>query len=516
LVLKKVDQFRLVLLSLVVLTMIGGFNGLWRAEADSALYLTIAKNLATGHGYTYNGVTNDLAYPGLPFLLAGVFKIFGTDSLVPANALMLVLGLVALALNYRLFKLLGGRPLAVVMTLGLGFTRTFYRYAFQIMTDMPFLVGVLAFFAGYESLRAARRDALAARRDARAGVPEPHKAGAFDWALMVVGLLVVVVTRPAMYAFIPVVAVALLIGMWRTVREPGRRVPAWTWLLVGSGIASVIALMLHLDPRAPTRSGTMGQYEEFVVQQFTTDVDQTASRMVHENVPHLLNEIAADALFGIEFGTWLTPVFSVVVLALGLVVAKKHPVWGLWVGLTVATMVLIQPVDRYLLPVLPMLIFGWWTTLSWLNHHIRRPLGDVVFGVLLVLGMSANLTKVGAIAIDQHRSDFYAHYKEGRFGPLSSLAREIRTHVAPDDVVLAPSRTARVLTFWSGRNVTEWIEYSNPDVKLHRVWVAYDPVEREKSLDKWVPSLRLVSGPAVASVPRPGEPPLTLHPTTRY
>ena len=60
----------------IALIYLLSFNGQWRVERDSALYLTIGRNLAEGQGYTYHGVPHRLAFPGLPVLFAGTFKLF--------------------------------------------------------------------------------------------------------------------------------------------------------------------------------------------------------------------------------------------------------------------------------------------------------------------------------------------------------------------------------------------------------------------------------------------------------
>ena len=82
--------------------------GQWRIEPDSALYLSIARNLAEGQGYTYHGQPHNLVYPGLPYLLAGTLKVFGTETLWPAHALMLAISFATLALVYRLMYLRPG------------------------------------------------------------------------------------------------------------------------------------------------------------------------------------------------------------------------------------------------------------------------------------------------------------------------------------------------------------------------------------------------------------------------
>ena len=88
-----VDVHRRKLLAALLVLYALGFNGQWRMEPDSALYLTIGRNLAEGRGYTYHGEHHHLAYPGLPWLFAANFKLFGAGTLLPAHALLLLCGL---------------------------------------------------------------------------------------------------------------------------------------------------------------------------------------------------------------------------------------------------------------------------------------------------------------------------------------------------------------------------------------------------------------------------------------
>src|SRR3954469_6576044 len=87
--LSRIDRLRWWIFGTVALVYVLGFTGSWRPEPDSAFYLSLAKNVALGNGYTYQGEPNHLAYPGLPWLLAGTFTIFGTDNLFPAHTIML-------------------------------------------------------------------------------------------------------------------------------------------------------------------------------------------------------------------------------------------------------------------------------------------------------------------------------------------------------------------------------------------------------------------------------------------
>jgi hypothetical protein len=153
------------------------FSGQWRPEPDSALYLTIGRNLALGEGYTYHGQSHRLVFPGIPLLFAGLFKLFGTASLVPHHVVMLALGAAALGLTYRLFLLHAGRPMAVLVTFLVGVSQTFYRYNFELLSDLPFMLAVMAFLVGYEGV--VHRHA---HDDPTPTVYPRGKPRLFDWA----------------------------------------------------------------------------------------------------------------------------------------------------------------------------------------------------------------------------------------------------------------------------------------------------------------------------------------------
>src|SRR5688500_17838412 len=64
-VLSFVDRHRYKLFLALAALYLLGFNGQWRPEPDSALYLVIGRNIALGEGYTYHGVSHRLVFPGL-------------------------------------------------------------------------------------------------------------------------------------------------------------------------------------------------------------------------------------------------------------------------------------------------------------------------------------------------------------------------------------------------------------------------------------------------------------------
>lgn len=468
-VLALADRHRRKLLVALVLIYLLGFNAQWRVEPDSALYLTVGRNLAEGHGYTFHGQPHHLAYPGLPLLFAGIFKLFGSRSLVPSLVVMLLLGAAALALTYRLFYLFAGRPTAVLLTFGLGISRLFYRYCFELLSDMPFLLGVMAFLAGFEAIFHGRRDPDPS--DDR----ETHPARWVDWLFLVAGLGTAVAMRPSMWALLLATVLALA---WSSTRGGFRWKQALPLALavLGAGI-----VFWKLDPRRGGRAA-MGDYEDALVEFAIGHVGTLIHNLFFINVPKLFQVTLSQTLFGARLGPGLSDVAGAAVILVCATMLRDRPLWFLWVAMTfVMMLVAIEPLDRYFLETLPLMVFAWWRGIRWLNqrlpqlrfgrHRISPRWADWIFAGLFVLGGTTNLLRVGAFVVEQRRPHFLNSYKEGRYASSNQVAQLLRDHVAPDGWVLGTPKFARILTFLSHRNVVGPREPVDLDPSRARVFV---------------------------------------------
>src|SRR3954451_6030112 len=89
-----------------------GAGGVGFPFSDTFFYSWVGAALAMGDGYTFLGHTTAHWPPGYPFLLAGVYKVFGADT---ANALVAnaVLGALTVPLAYLIGLKALGRPAAI-------------------------------------------------------------------------------------------------------------------------------------------------------------------------------------------------------------------------------------------------------------------------------------------------------------------------------------------------------------------------------------------------------------------
>src|SRR5690242_5638871 len=72
-----IARHRKLLFILIGVLYVLGFNGKWRLGLDSANYRGLALNIAHGNGYTFGDWAPRQVYPGLPYVFAGIEKVFG-------------------------------------------------------------------------------------------------------------------------------------------------------------------------------------------------------------------------------------------------------------------------------------------------------------------------------------------------------------------------------------------------------------------------------------------------------
>ena len=78
-------------------------NPYWVPGGDSEVYLAIARNLARGQGYLFNGQPARIAPPGWPMLLAGIIK-FVSPSFLLLKLVTLASMVGAMAIYYRIVR----------------------------------------------------------------------------------------------------------------------------------------------------------------------------------------------------------------------------------------------------------------------------------------------------------------------------------------------------------------------------------------------------------------------------
>ncbi|MFW6336916.1 MAG: hypothetical protein ACOC3G_07290, partial [Phycisphaeraceae bacterium] len=488
---------------------LAGFTGQWRIGEDSALYLTLARSLAEGEGYRFGGEWHRFGFPGLPWLMTPLYRLFGQAAPDAATWLMLLLAGLTLAGAYRLFRLHAGTGVATAMVVSVGVCENFYRYAFQVRNDMPYLLGIVAVLAGYEGLRRGRE-----------GGGRP----AVDWAMVAGGMALLTCMRPVMLVFHAAVLAACA---WGVTRGPRRAMHAG---LAAISVAAM-ALFFAADPRhepapppssqapvtataenlqptgtaafaAPAENGAVPRYESKLFAKIER-LPETLSQGMGYWAKLTWGGLLSEAVLGIELGHGVfNAAFAAVLLMAGLWLASQRPLWGLFVAANVGQMLLYPPIERYVLPMIPLLLYAGWVLLRGASRRLSQERAKWLVTGVVILAVGPNLGLDVALIAEQRAPDTYARQGGGRFARVPGMADAVETHVPPDAVLI--SDEVRILALLTRRNgctagqaMRDWRTGEDEDARWHpprgQVWAVLriPPTAAQRSLLEQ-PAVRIV------------------------
>lgn len=149
---KKILNNRLLLIFLAALSLRIGYVLLFPQhppDADAFDYDTIAFNLASGHGFSLNpDVPTPRRPPGLPFMLAAVYSVFG-HSHTAGRLLLALLGALTVILTFRTAEKLFGERAAALAGWTLALYPIFIVHPAFLLTETPYtflLAGAMLFW----------------------------------------------------------------------------------------------------------------------------------------------------------------------------------------------------------------------------------------------------------------------------------------------------------------------------------------------------------------------------------
>ncbi len=113
-------------------------------EGDNAVYIILAKAMATGHGYTdIQGPAPriEAQYPFLfPLLLTPIVFAFGAGAIYLMEFLVTLFGLASFVVCFFLFRRwLACAPLALVVAVGAATSSLVWSYSHKVLTEVPYL-----------------------------------------------------------------------------------------------------------------------------------------------------------------------------------------------------------------------------------------------------------------------------------------------------------------------------------------------------------------------------------------
>ena len=493
-VLEWVDRNRRWVFAVVLIFYAVTFNGRWRVNPDSALYMELGRNLAEGKGYTYHGEPHTWYEPGLPWVIAAIFRRFGVESYAPVLVFILACSLAGLGLTYALVRRIAGRPTAVLITALLAVCETYLRYAYQVVSDTPFFVGVMMFLLGWEWVTDRRW---------------------WGWLVVAASVLIMAAFRPTVITFIG--AVVMAVG-WMLIAPPrwGGAPARGRWVLVGVVVLTLAcyAGFRKIDPRRGVAQKSV--YREATLKSLLTDRRGYAvHRMFTETVPDFLGEIFPEAVIGTRAGPGVDWVVSALLIAAGLSLVKVRPLWAAWVGATVAQSMFWLPRERYTVPIMPLLLLGVWRGAVWLAHQLGPRRATWAIGLVLVVLVVPNVIMDVHFAVEQRHAGVNSRGNgDPQLEAFVNLGREIRRLVGDRDAVIA--HEGRVLSYFSGRRVDQtlrqlrWPPTDEQERRFEEslwsaiaLYVVLPDEGNQKHVERLMKDMGLEPGEVLAQVDRP-------------
>jgi hypothetical protein len=417
------------------------FTGDWRIGRDSALYRGMGHGLATGHGFGYSEFGKRQIYPGLPLMLAGLEKAFG-GSAVPPLIVMHLMALGCLITTYKLVSLRFSQWLAICVTVLVGFNGWFVELANEILTDIPFLFGLLLALYGWERLRIW---GIGEKPSGEASVVI-ERASKHPWAslcILLIGLALAAVMRPTFWI---VGAAWGIVCVWGLLAGPGRKFYA----ICLSVLLIVWIAVLLLDPRVKGFNPLGGGYEREAVHSI-----QRAGEAFTKQFPEMLSGQLAYSLFGSKWGPGLTEVMTVIALAASLMLLRINPLWTLLIALTVITTLIMTTVPRYYTMVMPLMVLAWMLLAIEIAWRVPVKLADTVLILATALIFVPSVSRVCKVIGEQRHLNRDAQESDApKWKHVLAMADIVRKNIPQEAKVIGPGAT--IMRYVSDRQVLMW------------------------------------------------------------
>jgi hypothetical protein len=433
---RAIVQHRNILFGVVVFFLLATFNGVWLIGRDSSLYRGLAHNLAIGRGYTFGEFAPRTVYPGYPLLLAGIEKVFGEGAVIPLIVMKLMAGVIVV-LTYRLMRLHYPQWIAVAAAFFVGINGRFVAQSNELMTDTPFMLGVVLLLYGWQRLKIAC-GVSPAHVDSDT---HPESISKITAGLMLVaGAAIAATTRPT---FLIVALAWCMVCTWRILRGPHRRF----YLLSAAMMVAIVGAFAAVELNSRGFRALGGGYSRDAVHA----IEQITTR-VPPNVSALLSRDMLSAFLGNRILVGLNPLLALFVIASSYTLFRRgHLLWGLMVYLTVAVTLMMTTIPRYFLMVLPLMVLGWLLLWSDLASRVSVKRRDLVLLAGLMFLTLPNVARCISEISGQH---FRHKGNRDSWAEEVEMADHIRRSVPENGKVISPSGST-IMSYLSGRQVLQ-------------------------------------------------------------
>ena len=407
------------LLALLLLTLLAlNLSTYWVPTRDGALYLSLARSLAAGHGYQVDGIPHTLVFPGFPLMLAAVVGLFG-ENFFFLNLLITLFGVASLVLVWLLLRPWLGSRLAVVVTLITGTSETFLLYSSRVLTDVPHLFFVLLALWLIQQMWFQ---------------PTPTRRVV---AAVLAGAVVMLASmiRPNGLVLVPVALAALFYRKRNPMSLREKLTALFAWIVaIGAPFFYWYRFIENVDVslRSTYFSSSslirgFAAFARYVYRQTLTLPGQVAETLSR-------NEL-----------TLVGNIIVLILVVIGFVRLARRGAWHLSFYSVLATGFLAMQLfnRRYLLAILPLLVIAFLLGTTWLLYRLqrlrprsralRKSLPFALVFLILFFPL-ANAYPVFKLTRERYLSPFYQKFEEGRWRDRLTLADWMQSQTPPDTV----------------------------------------------------------------------------------
>jgi hypothetical protein len=332
----------------------------WEPHWDSAIYISLARALSRGEGYTYMGYAHTKYPPGLSLMLVPIFVFFGENILL-MRCLIVICAVASVGVSYLLIRQFALASTALAVGLMTAASYALFFEATLILSDIPYMLcSLLALYYG-ERYR-------------------QHLT--WQSASVVIGL-VIAAYMIRIIGFTLAIAIAGSILINRTAdRVPKRLLHATT--LVIAMVCVVAAWMarstvVHHQPPQEFRESL--SYEQELLSSKPRDPQATMAR-----IKDVMTRIIGNAAY---YERLISSLLSGQVVTSGIIMRVLTCLWVL--GLIIAVTSRRSPLElytlcylgicllwpsrqgeRFLIPILPMLYYYPVLTVLWMLEWVKR------------------------------------------------------------------------------------------------------------------------------------------------
>lgn len=433
-----------VAMSLLTLAYVGLYHPYWARGFDAEVYLATARNLVRGEGYTYNGNPVGLIPPLWPMVLAAgmwLTSVIGILKLIMPICVLVWLGSAFLVMRRFAGPWMCAAAILIVGTLQGVLQMTLWFYTEPLFLALSWLALLMAF-----------------------GASERH-AQARPWLgrtlLACLFLSAAVATRWPGILWWPIVATGFLQG--RHLFRPGpdsrtltlqvlpRRFDGmWFAAVLSAAFVAVtffaLRYLIKVDP-----SEVNPRYDPFMTGAYSL-INPHGRPTVWTHVerfvdgPQWLSVLYWNWLGrmrGTDYWAWYAAALTAVPLAIAGLVGLCRRQW-IWMGVAAAWVPVMvtwpHAIDRYSMPVAPLLVLGTILGAFWIGRQLDRKIGNWPWLVrrltaIVMLGPLGLLLAYNGSVYGLEwwvNRDYFARYEGGTQPSLNRIAHYLRTSGAAD------------------------------------------------------------------------------------